>query len=407
MLCENITNGVSRYAEMLYNGLPEDSYDIIYLKFVFLHRIALPKRIQHKKYVEMIIPLPISSEEIIENNYWLSEYNRLVEHIIAPYLERDFIFHIQTMNLISLAVFLRQKYNCRIVSHIHCIPWKYKYSTDQLLFNQIYYRLNISDNINETNLEHFITTNEFDIIRDSDAVICVTQGSKRYYEKYLHAIPERMFCIYNGIRDELNESTLTNIINLHRKEGDTIRLLYVGNVTKDKGFPFVLDALRIVNNAGYKFVLSVAGTIDSGMRELIEQDYYDLDIKLLGHIDYSKLQKLYQSSQIGLISSLFEQCSYAALEMQMFGLPVVYSGIEELHEVFGHDNDLYIPVNFSIHSSLCLDVDVFAKKIIKLICSPDLRKEISLNMRRRFIDHFTQEQMIQKTINVYNKLYQK
>ena len=353
----------------------------------------------------MIVPLPISSEEMIENNYWFSEYNKLVERLFIPYLDNNSIFHIQTMNLISLAILLRQKYYCKIVSHIHCIPWKYKYSSNQLLFNQIYYRLNIGENVNENHLIHFATSNELEIIKKSDAIICVTKSSKDYYERYFHATPEKMFCIYNGIRDEFCVSSFDEKFSVNIGNDNLLQLLYVGNVTANKGFPFVLEALRKVSNAGHHFVLLVAGSIDYKIKTLIEQDFFDLNIKLLGHVDYSKLQKLYKSVDIGLISSLFEQCSYVALEMMMHGLPVVYSGIEELREIFGYDNDMHIPVKFTIHSSLSLDVDSFADKIIKLMDSKDLRKGISLNERKRFVEAFTQKQMIQETINVYKKLY--
>lgn len=406
MLCENITNGVSRYSEMLYGGLPKDLYGIIYIKLVFSRKIMLPKRIIHKEYMEMVVPLPVNSEEIIENFYWLYEYNRLVEQIIAPYLENEFIFHIQTMNLISLAVLLRQKYNCKIVSHIHCIPWKYKYSSNQLLFNQIYYRLNIAENINELHLAHFVTSNEINIIRESDAIICVTKSSKDYYERYLHAMPEKIFCIYNGIRDELHDQSLIKRFSVHTENDNQLHLLYVGNVTENKGFPFVLEALYKISGKGYNYVLWVAGSVDDKMKKLIEQEYNKLNIKLLGHVDYSRLQELYKSADVGLISSLFEQCSYVALEMMMYGLPVVYSGIEELREVFGYNDNMDIPVKFTIHSGLNLEVDLFADKIMKLMDSQDLRREVSLIEHKRFTESFTQEQMIQETINVYNKLYQ-
>ncbi len=406
MLCENITNGVSRYSEMLYGGLPKDLYGIIYIKLVFSRKIMLPKRIIHKEYMEMVVPLPVNSEEIIENSYWLYEYNRLVEQIIAPYLENEFIFHIQTMNLISLAVLLRQKYNCKIVSHIHCIPWKYKYSSNQLLFNQIYYRLNIAENINELHLAHFVTSNEINIIRESDAIICVTKSSKDYYERYLHAMPEKIFCIYNGIRDELHDQSLIKRFSVHTENDNQLHLLYVGNVTENKGFPFVLEALYKISGKGYNYVLWVAGSVDDKMKKLIEQEYNKLNIKLLGHVDYSRLQELYKSADVGLISSLFEQCSYVALEMMMYGLPVVYSGIEELREVFGYNDNMDIPVKFTIHSGLNLEVDLFADKIMKLMDSQDLRREVSLIEHKRFTESFTQEQMIQETINVYNKLYQ-
>lgn len=406
MLCENITNGVSRYSEMLYGGLPKGLYGIIYIKLVFSRKIMLPKRIIHKEYMEMVVPLPVNSEEIIENFYWLYEYNRLVEQIIAPYLENEFIFHIQTMNLISLAVLLRQKYNCKIVSHIHCIPWKYKYSSNQLLFNQIYYRLNIAENINELHLAHFVTSNEINIIRESDAIICVTKSSKDYYERYLHAMPEKIFCIYNGIRDELHDQSLIKRFSVHTENDNQLHLLYVGNVTENKGFPFVLEALYKISGKGYNYVLWVAGSVDDKMKKLIEQEYNKLNIKLLGHVDYSRLQELYKSADVGLISSLFEQCSYVALEMMMYGLPVVYSGIEELREVFGYNDNMDIPVKFTIHSGLNLEVDLFADKIMKLMDSQDLRREVSLIEHKRFTESFTQEQMIQETINVYNKLYQ-
>ena len=406
MLCENITNGVSRYSEMLYGGLPKDLYGIIYIKLVFSRKIMLPKRIIHKEYMEMVVPLPVNSEEIIENSYWLYEYNRLVEQIIAPYLENEFIFHIQTMNLISLAVLLRQKYNCKIVSHIHCIPWKYKYSSNQLLFNQIYYRLNIAENINELHLAHFVASNEINIIRESDAIICVTKSSKDYYERYLHAMPEKIFCIYNGIRDELHDQSLIKRFSVHTENDNQLHLLYVGNVTENKGFPFVLEALYKISGKGYNYVLWVAGSVDDKMKKLIEQEYNKLNIKLLGHVDYSRLQELYKSADVGLISSLFEQCSYVALEMMMYGLPVVYSGIEELREVFGYNDNMDIPVKFTIHSGLNLEVDLFADKIMKLMDSQDLRREVSLIEHKRFTESFTQEQMIQETINVYNKLYQ-
>lgn len=405
MLCENITNGVSRHSEMLHKGMPDNLFEIIYLKFVFSHRIALPKRILHNKYVEMIIPLPLYSENIIENDYWLLAYNSLVEHIIAPYLEHNFIFHIQTMNLINLAGFLREKYNCKIVSHIHCIPWKYKYSSDPLLFNNIYYRLKIADNINANHLSHFVTPNEINIINKSDAVICVTKSSKEYYEKYLHATPKQLFYVCNGIRDDLYNSIHNEREVFHIENETPLRILYVGNVTANKGFPFVLEALRKVSEAGYNFVFLVAGSINHGMKNLIEEDYYDLNISLFGHVDYSKLRELYMSSHIGIISSLFEECSYVAVEMSMYGLPVVYSGIDELREVFGYDNVMYVPIDFSFHSSLRLNIDVFVDKIIKILDSRELRREISLKERKRYLELYTQEQMVRKIINIYNSLY--
>lgn len=398
ILHENASNGVNRHSEMLLNGLPKDAYRVIYLKLVFYKRIAFPYKITHRDYLEIAIPIPVNSDEIIGNNYWNAEYNKLIEHFVEPYLTCGFIIHIQTMNLISLALSLRQKYHCKIVSHIHCIPWKYKYTTNQPEFNRIYYKLYVERKIGRNDFKDFLTKNESNILDESDAIICVTKSAKNYYEDHYCLDSERIHCIYNGICDDFRDSE--QIVHDHSNE--VIRLLYVGNVSRNKGFHFILEALNKVHAEGYKFKLFAAGRVEEEIQKLIDSEYKYLDIRLLGCINYPKLQRFYESSHIGLMPSLFEQCSYVALEMSMYGLPVIYSDIEELNEIFNRKDGMFIPVSFTRHSSLTLDVCEFASKIIMLMRSSELRKEVGMRERNKFSKCFRQEDMIRKTIDVYN-----
>lgn len=404
ILHEDASNGVNRHSEMLVNGLPKDVYWVMYLKLVFYKRIAFPYKIAHRDYLEIAIPIPVNSDEIIGNDYWNAEYNKLIEHFVEPYLTCGFIIHIQTMNLISLALSLRQKYHCKIVSHIHCIPWKYNYTSNQPKFNSIYYKLYIERNIGKNDFKDFLTKNESNILDESDAIICVTKSAKKYYEENYRIDSRRIHCVYNGIRDDFCDSESPNSQIAQEQSNEVIRLLYVGNVSHNKGFLFILEALKKVHAEGYKFVLYAAGAVEEKIQKLIDLEYKCLDIRLLGCINYSRLQRFYKSSHIGLIPSLFEQCSYVALEMSMYGLPAIYSDIEELNEIFNRKDNVYVPVSFTRHSSLTLDVCEFASKIIMLMRSSDFRKEIGMRERNKYRRHFRQEDMIQKTINVYNNL---
>ena len=404
ILHEDASNGVNRHSEMLLNGLPKDVYRLIYLKLVIYKRIAFPYKIAHRDYLEIAIPIPVNSDEIIGNDYWNAEYNKLIEHFVEPYLICDFIIHIQTMNLIGLALFLRQKYHCKIVSHIHCIPWKYNYAANQLEFNSIYYKLYIERKIGRNDFRDILTKNESNILDKSDAIICVTKSAKHYYEKHYRIDSERIYCVYNGIRDDSCDSGTPNSQIAQKQSNEVIRLLYVGNVSRNKGFHFVLEALKKVHSEGCKFILYAAGAVEEEIQKLIDSEYKYLDIRLLGHINYSKLQRFYESSHIGLIPSLFEQCSYVALEMSMYGLPVIYSDIEELNEIFNRKDGMFVPVSFTRYSSLTLDVCEFASKIIRLMKSSKLRKEIGIREHSKFDKYFRQEDMIRKTIDVYNNL---
>lgn len=406
MSAENTANGVFRYVEMLLEGIPSSFFELIHLRFIYHHSIKLPKQIVRNNLVEIIIPLPVSVNEYINNDYWRAEYNIVAAHMLEPYLKRNGIIHIQTTNLIDLAVYLRQLYNLKIVSHIHCIPWKYKYSSDPLRFNHIYNKINIEKKINNNDIKSFVVNDEYKISKESDAIICVTNCAKEYYKKYLNVSNDKLFCIYNGICDEMTApQKLEETLSFHSDNRKPVRLLYVGGVTREKGFQYVLKALQIVKERGYDFELKVAGKIEREISALIASEYTNLNIDMLGLVSYTELCTLYQSSHIGLVPSLFEQCSYVAIEMSMFGLPVLFSDIDELHEVFSKETEMSIPVIFSLYTGISLDVSVFADKIIQLMKSPELRKKIGKKLRDRYINYFGLNQMIQKTINVYNNLY--
>lgn len=406
MTGDTTRNGVYRYIEMLCEGLPTDLYEIIRLKFVYFKELKLPKYISHAKYVEIIFPLSFGAGEIRNKEYWHDEYYKVALYILEPYLKKNGVIHIQTMNLIRLATHLRQKYKFKIVSHIHCIPWKYLYSTNRKQFNSIFNRLYVEKKIGSDDLKSYVTKDEYNILKESDAIICVTRSAKDYYEKYL-GVPEcKLHCIHNGISSEWESYDIFgHTLCMHDENKSPTNLLFVGSVTKEKGFHYILEALRIVKTKGYAFELKVAGKIEGEILTLVENEYADLNIKFMGVVDYTKLCSLYQSSHIGLIPSLFEQCSYVALEMSMFGLPVLYSDIAELHEIFSIETEMSIPLNFSLHGGLCLDISVFAQKLIHLIESRDLRELIGRKNRERYIQHFGLDQMINKTINVYKNIF--
>lgn len=96
-----------------------------------------------------------------------------------------------------------------------------------------------------------------------------------------------------------------------------------------------------------------------------------------------------------------EQNSYVILEMMSKGLPIIISDIE------AHNNEKYIdsvnvlkvPLrNQEIKSSILLDV------INKAYNNPELLKKLSINSYKTYISHFTQNQMVSSTLQVYSRL---
>ncbi|MDD7304488.1 MAG: glycosyltransferase family 4 protein [Bacteroidaceae bacterium] len=395
---EGSTNGVSRYIEMLREGLYSENFEIVCLVFIFSTMIRLHKHIKHQNYTEIIIPLPINPHTI-NKSYWNDEYNHIVSYILRNELMGKFIFHIQTMNLIQLAIYLRANYDCKIVSHIHCIPWKYLYEDNKRHFNHIFKRIYIEEDTDDNYFKTFTIEEEYLICSKSDAIICVTKSSKNYYETYLHTCPEKVHFIPNGLKDRCENQVLFEDIT----KKNPICILYVGTVSKAKGVHLLLEALNIIESKGYNFELIIAGKITEEMKKEIKRKP-KLKIKLLGQVSFDTLCSLYKKAHIGVITSLFEQCSYVAIEMSMFALPTVYSGIEELHEIFDKNAGMFIPALYNTNTGLTLDKKVLASKIELLINSPFLRRKIGQIERTKYLQEFTLEKMINRTIKVYNSL---
>ena len=79
---------------------------------------------------------------------------------------------------------------------------------------------------------------------------------------------------------------------------------------------------------------------------------------MLGVVSFNELKKLYSESTIGIIPSLHEQCSYVAIEMSMFGLPIIVSDVDALSEMFEDEiNALKIPLLFDEDFGLDLESD--------------------------------------------------
>ncbi|MCS2591920.1 glycosyltransferase [Bacteroides thetaiotaomicron] len=141
------------------------------------------------------------------------------------------------------------------------------------------------------------------------------------------------------------------------------------------------------------------------MSSHIRKAYKQLKIDILGTVSFNELKELYTTNTIGVIPSLHEQCSYVAIEMSMFGMPMIVSDVDALSEMFEDEvNALRIPLVFDEDFGLELDEEKLADAIIRLIDDEALRLKLSTNAIKNYQERFTLEKMIENTINVYEQL---
>lgn len=162
-----------------------------------------------------------------------------------------------------------------------------------------------------------------------------------------------------------------------------------------------------LNELGKPFELIAAGSVDSKTRNLIETKYSHLNIQLPGRVDFETLKEYYKWADIGCIASLQEQCSYVAIEMAMFGLPIITTAVDGLDEMFiDAVSALKVRTLFHRYIGLRVDEDQLVQTLIRLSENSSLRASLSIGARKRFLSKFTLSRMIEETCKVYEEVIQ-
>lgn len=213
-------------------------------------------------------------------------------------------------------------------------------------------------------------------------------------------LSDKIAVIPNGVNDFNRNGNKKGL-----SENDVFKLLYVGVLSGSKGLKYILEAMRKVQQKGYNVCLTVAGKVNPGHDIAIKKANSDLSLNILGRISFEALMEQYILNDIGIIASLQEQSSYVAIEMAMFGLPVITTAVDGLDEMFtGNMNALKINTPFSSVFGLSADTDMMADKIITLTTDKRLRMQLGRNVRELYEKEHSLQRMMRQTVSVYQKM---
>lgn len=393
-------NGVTRCIQVLANAFSRDkAFHVTWIHF----ETGIAKKHIHQLtqgYTKIIVPLPsplglFLTDESKKQLLW-SETLTLMG--ITTVSEEPVIIHIHTLNLIEFALWVKRQHPCRIITHLHCIPWKALYNRDLTRFLKLYDSYYVQHDY--TNRSDYIFREyEMACYTDSDCIVCVTQCAKEFIRKMFpdKEIPVKV--VYNGIEDFASWNS--GKVNSH----PSIRCLFVGNSQSGKGLEYILQSLEIVRQR-YDLTLYVVGAYSNLQQMKICKRHPFLDIRFTGLLPLIQLRHYYRFCDIGLIASLQEQCSYVAIEMMMFGLPIVSTVVDGLDELFpnGHYAKR-IPLIYTAYTSLRPDTSKMADAIVQLIREPEKRTQLCANVRRRYRAKFQEKKMTRSIKHIYQQLF--
>ena len=250
----------------------------------------------------------------------------------------------------------------------------------------------------------------------ADAVIAVSEETKRDILSLFNVKEERISVIHNGI-DLAEYSATTNPDSLRALGVDPERpyVLFVGRITRQKGIIHLVRAIRHLD-PGFQIVLC-AGAPDTPeiakeMKQAVaEARGYHSDIVWIDKmVSRPEAIALYSGASVFVCPSIYEPFGIINLEAMACGTPVVASAVGGIKEVVVEGvTGFLVPLKQMTESPFeATEPEKFAAdlaaKINLLMADPALAKKMGAAGRKRAEEFFGWDAIARKTEGLYRKL---
>lgn len=181
---------------------------------------------------------------------------------------------------------------------------------------------------------------------------------------------------------------------------DSIKVLYVGRVTKEKNFPLLLKIWEDFKKLDIRDVQLIV--VGEGMFVETPSNFKELDIIYLGFRGGEELSKIYASSDIFIFPSTTDTLGQVVMEASSSGLPVIVSNIGGPQMVVNQNKK---------RSGYILDInntDEWVERLGELSQNEPLRDELgengktyihSLSIKKTFEEFWRENELISKEQN--------
>ena len=230
------------------------------------------------------------------------------------------------------------------------------------------------------------------IMKLADGAIVLGGNLKHQFEEYFD--DNQIFVIPNGADYTMPAPDL--------KTDDCIGIIYVSNITTNKGIEDVLQAMVILKNTTKKEVkLTVVGSWrdeETQQRCMIRIKEHNIPVTFLpqGVANEVKLRQLANASIFVFVPREIEGQPWVIIEAMAAGLPIISTDSGAITEAVKEgENGFIVPMQAP---------QQIAEKINYLIDHPDIRKKMGEQNRKVYLENYTEEKMVGKLKNCFNQL---
>ena len=187
-------------------------------------------------------------------------------------------------------------------------------------------------------------------VKSATKIIAVSESTKTDLVKLYKTDPSKIKVIYNGYDDKLFNTTskLNKTLLARYNIQNTKYILFVSTIQPRKNVVKLVQAFRLLKEAGYSGKLVIAGKVGWMAEEslaVIKGSPDHKDIVMTGYISDETRQVLYRYADVSVLPSLYEGFGVSVLEAMASGAPTVASDNSSLPEVMGDAGIMFNPID--------------------------------------------------------------
>lgn len=312
---------------------------------------------------------------------------RNIAYFLKRYLDKqELIFHFNFNYHGALVSELKKIFpDAKTICTIHYLNWCFKLNGNVSYFTSLLESNDETVHIGAADIKNEYE-NDKSYFNQVDRVICLSNHTKVLLTEQYKLPDDKINVIYNAFeykKSDTIESKLSLKKSMGFKENEQI-VLFVGRLDQIKGLEYLIAAFRKIEKTNKDVRLVIAGDGDFAKYMALINGLW-AKVSFVGKLKFDQLAAFYQIADVGVMPSFHEQCSYVAIEMMRFGLPIVGTTTTGLAEMIDEGKTGYKVELHEVGSNVELNENTlcsYIEKVLSKALNNSLNKDIQTHAKR-------------------------
>ncbi|PRD48219.1 glycosyltransferase [Sphingobacterium haloxyli] len=195
------------------------------------------------------------------------------------------------------------------------------------------------------------------------------------------------------------KSDKEEVAHIRERYGHKHLIFSLGRLVEYKGYEYLIRAVADLED-GFHLLIGGKGPLKTSLEALIQKLGVKDRVTLLGFIPDEEIANYYDATDIFCLSSIRKTEAFAIVQIEAmsFGKPIISTHIPGSGVSW---------VNKDGVSGLVVErenPEVLAHAINKITADPVLKRQLSEGSRKRYEAYFTRHKMVEKSLEVYDRL---